>query len=48
MAPLLTRDRGRGCSDPSQHRGRGGIVSKTVVTMSLQYSDWRQTVMELC
>ena len=30
MAPLLTRDRGRGCSGPSQHRGRGGIVSETV------------------
>ena len=30
MAPLSTRDRGRGCSGPSQHRGRGGIVSETV------------------
>ena len=29
-APLSTRDRGRGSSGPSQHRGRGGIVSKTV------------------
>ena len=29
-APLSTRDRGRGCSGPSQHRGRGGIVSETV------------------
>ena len=29
-APLLTRDRGRGCSGPSQHRGRGGIVLETV------------------
>ena len=29
-APLSTRDRGRGRSGPSQHRGRGGIVSKTV------------------
>ena len=29
-APLLTRDRGRGHNGPSQHRGRGGIVSKTV------------------
>ena len=28
--PLLTRDRGRGRSGPSQHRGRGGIVSKTI------------------
>ena len=30
MAPLSTRDRGRGRSGPSQHRGRGGIVSETV------------------
>ena len=29
-APLSTRDRGRGRSGPSQHRGRGGIVSETV------------------
>ena len=29
-APLSTRDPGRGCSGPSQHRGRGGIVLKTV------------------
>ena len=29
-APLLTRDRGRGRSGPSQHRGQGGIVSETV------------------
>ena len=28
--PLSTRDRGRGRSGPSQHRGREGIVSKTV------------------
>ena len=28
--PLSTRDRGRGRSGPSQHRGRGGIVSETV------------------
>ena len=28
--PLSTRNRGRGCSGPSQHRGRGGIVSETV------------------
>ena len=28
--PLLTRKRGRGRSGPSQHRGRGGTVSKTV------------------
>ena len=30
MAPLSNRDRGRGRSVPSQHRGRGGIVSETV------------------
>ena len=30
MTPLSTRDRGRGRSGPSQHRGRGGIVSETV------------------
>ena len=29
-APLSTHDRGRGRSGPSQHRGRGGIVSETV------------------
>ena len=29
-APLSTCDRGRGRSGPSQHRGRGGIVSETV------------------
>ena len=29
-APLSTRDRGRGRSGPSQHIGRGGIVSETV------------------
>ena len=29
-APLSTRDRGRGHSGPSQHRGRGGIVSEIV------------------
>ena len=29
-APLSTRDRGRGRSVPSQHRGRGGIASETV------------------
>ena len=29
-APLSTRDRGRGRSGPSQHRGQGGIVSETV------------------
>ena len=29
-APLSTRDLGRGRSGPSQHRGRGGIVSETV------------------
>ena len=29
-APLSTRDRGRGRSGPSQHRGRGGTVSKTM------------------
>ena len=28
--PLSTHDRGRGRSGPSQHRGRGGTVSKTV------------------
>ena len=28
--PLSTHDRGRGRSDPSWHRGRGGIVSETV------------------
>ena len=28
--PLSTRDRGRDRSGPSQHRGRGGIVSETV------------------
>ena len=30
VAPLSTRDRGRGHSVPSQHRRRGGIVSETV------------------
>ena len=30
MAPLSTRDRGKGRSGPSQHRGRGGIVSEKV------------------
>ena len=30
VTPLLTRDRGRGRSGPSQHKGRGGIVSETV------------------
>ena len=30
VAPLSTCDRGRGRSGPSQHRGRGGIVSETV------------------
>ena len=30
MAPLSTRDRGRGHNDPSKHRGRGGIVSETM------------------
>ena len=30
VAPLSTRDRGRGRNDPSKHRGRGGIVSETV------------------
>ena len=30
MTPLSTRNRGRGCNGPSQHRGRGGIVSETV------------------
>ena len=30
MTPLSTHDRGRGRSSPSQHRGRGGIVSETV------------------
>ena len=30
MAPLSTRERGRGRSGPSHHRGRGGTVSKTV------------------
>ena len=29
-APLSNRDRGRGRSGPSQHKGRGGIVSETV------------------
>ena len=29
-APLSTHDRGRGRNGPSQHRGRGGIVSETV------------------
>ena len=29
-APLSARDRGRGRCGPSQHRGRGGIVSETV------------------
>ena len=29
-APLSTRDRGSGHNGPSQHRGRGGIVSETV------------------
>ena len=29
-APLSTRDRGRGCSGPSQQRGRGGIVLEIV------------------
>ena len=29
-ASLSNRDRGRGRSGPSQHRGRGGIVSETV------------------
>ena len=28
--PLSTRDRGRGLSGPSQHRGQGGIVLETV------------------
>ena len=30
VAPLSTRDQGRGRSGPSQHRGRGGIVSETM------------------
>ena len=30
VAPPSTRARGRGRSSPSQHRGRGGIVSETV------------------
>ena len=30
MAPLSTRDRGRGRSCPSLHSGRGGTVSETV------------------
>ena len=30
MAPLLTRDQGRGRSGPSQHKGQGGIVLETV------------------
>ena len=30
VAPPSTRDRGRGHSGPSQHRGRGGTVSETV------------------
>ena len=30
MTPLSTRDRGRGRSGPSQHRGRGGIVLETM------------------
>ena len=30
MALLLTHDRGRGRSGPTQQRGRGGIVSETV------------------
>ena len=30
VAPLSTRDRGRGRNGPSQHRGRGSIVSETV------------------
>ena len=30
VAPPLTRDRGRDRSGPSQHRGRGGIVSEIV------------------
>ena len=30
MAPLLTPDRGRGCSGASQHRGREGTISETV------------------
>ena len=30
MAPLSTRDQGRGRSGPSQHREQGGIVSETV------------------
>ena len=34
-APLLTRNRGRGRSGPSQHRGRGGIVSETVDRLML-------------
>ena len=29
-APLSTRERGRGCSGPSQHRRRGGTISETV------------------
>ena len=30
VAPPSTRDRGRGRSGPSQHRGRGGTVSETM------------------
>ena len=30
MASLSTRDHGKGRSGPSQHKGRGGIVSETV------------------
>ena len=30
VAPLLTRDPGRGRGGPIQHRGRGGTVSETV------------------
>ena len=29
-APPSNRDQGRGCSGPSQYRGRGGIVSETM------------------
>ena len=30
VTPFSTRDRGRGRRGPSQHRGRGGIVSETM------------------
>ena len=47
MAPLSTRDRGRGRSGSSQHRGRRGIVSE-IVDRAMPTTPARAYAMKAC